>query len=93
MDTTMWFITYLVIINLIGFTAMGVDKRRARLDRWRIPEKRLWSIAIIGGAVGVWIGMRGFRHKTKHNTFIYGIPAVFLIQISIYLVIKARLLS
>jgi uncharacterized membrane protein YsdA (DUF1294 family) len=76
-------IIYAVIINIIGFFSMLIDKRRAIKNKWRIPEKTLFLIAIIGGSVGSIAGMRLFRHKTKHWYFAYGMPAILLIQIVI----------
>lgn len=51
---------WLVIINFIGFIVMGIDKRKARLRHYRIPESRIWTIALIGGALGAWAGMNVF---------------------------------
>ena len=76
-------IIYDVIINIIGFFSMLIDKRRAIKNKWRIPEKTLFLIAIIGGSVGSIAGMRLFRHKTKHWYFAYGMPAILLVQIVI----------
>ena len=72
---------YLLIINLITFTVYGIDKRRARKDRWRVPEKTLFLLAILGGSIGAWAGMRVFHHKTKHWYFRFGIPAIFVLQV------------
>lgn len=72
---------YLLLINIIGFLAMYLDKRRAVKGKWRIKEKTLIFIAIIGGSLGVYLGMRKFRHKTKHPLFKYGVPAIILVQI------------
>ena len=74
---------YAIIINLIGFFSMLIDKRRAKKNQWRIPEKTLFLFAILGGSIGSNIGMRLFRHKTKHWYFVYGMPAILLIQIVI----------
>lgn len=68
-------------INLFGFLLMGHDKRRAKLAKWRVPEKNLWIVAMLGGAVGMLLGMRLFRHKTKHRSFKYGLPALALLDI------------
>ena len=76
-------IIYTIIINIIGFFSMLIDKRRAIKNKWRIPEKTLFLIAIIGGSVGSIAGMRLFRHKTKHWYFAYGMPAILLVQIVI----------
>ena len=81
---------YLVLINILGFALMGIDKHKARKKRWRIPEKNLFVCALIGGALGATIGMRTFHHKTKHWYFKYGLPAIFLIQAAllVFLYIK-----
>ncbi|MCM1100684.1 MAG: DUF1294 domain-containing protein [Clostridium sp.] len=71
---------YLTGINVTAFALMGMDKRRARQHAWRISEKTLFLSAILGGSVGAYLGMRLFRHKTRHWYFVYGIPAIFLIQ-------------
>jgi len=74
---------YLVLVNLIAFTVYGADKRRARKDRRRVPEKTLFLLAIIGGSVGAFAGMRLFRHKTRHWYFVWGIPAIMVLQIAL----------
>ena len=73
--------TYLVIMNLVAFAMMGIDKRKAMKKLWRIPESTLFIIAIIGGSIGSVIGMRVFHHKTRHWYFVYGIPLILLLQI------------
>lgn len=72
---------YVIIINIVGFAQMGIDKSRARRKAWRIPEARLFLIAILGGSIGSVCGMYFFRHKTKHWYFVYGMPAIFIIQV------------
>ncbi|MGF7035130.1 uncharacterized membrane protein YsdA (DUF1294 family) [Paenibacillus mucilaginosus] len=75
-------LAYLAVINLVGFGLMGSDKSRARKGgRRRVPEKRLFLIAAAGGALGVWIAMRSFRHKTQHRSFVVGIPAILAVQV------------
>ena len=66
---------------LLGFILMGVDKRRAIRHAWRIPEAHLFGCAILGGSLGSILGMYTFRHKTKHWYFVFGMPAILLIQI------------
>ena len=79
-------IIYLAIVNFISFTVMGIDKLKARKRAWRIPEATLFVLAIIGGSVGSIIGMHLFRHKTRHWYFVYGMPAILLLQLfSVYL--------
>ena len=74
-------IGYLVIINLIGFAVMGIDKKRAIRGAWRISEASLFLTAFLGGALRCTLGMRHFRHKTKHWYFKYGMPAIFAVQV------------
>lgn len=72
---------YLLVINVIGFLIMGIDKAKAKADAWRIPEKTLFIIAFLGGALGVWGGMYNFHHKTRHWYFKYGIPCIVVVNI------------
>lgn len=74
---------YLLLINLIGFVLMGVDKRRAKRDQWRISEKTLFLPPLLGGTVGAILGMRVFHHKTKHWYFRYGLPALLVLQLAL----------
>ncbi|MFC5986148.1 DUF1294 domain-containing protein [Marinicrinis lubricantis] len=74
-------IIYYSAMNLIGLWLMKSDKVRAVRKQRRIPEKRLFTIAALGGAAGCWLGMRMFRHKTKHRSFIIGIPLLVLINV------------
>lgn len=71
---------YLALVNLIGFAMMAYDKSQARNGGQRVPEKRLFAFAALGGALGSWIGMRTYRHKTKHMTFVFGMPALFILN-------------
>lgn len=72
---------YIVIINIVGFFAMGIDKRRAKMMEWRIPEKTLFLITLFGGGIGTISGMYVFRHKTKKKYFTIGFPAILIIEI------------
>lgn len=72
---------YLLLINLIAFALMGLDKGRARRGQWRVSEKALFLPAILGGSVGAVLGMRLFHHKTRHWYFRYGLPALLLLQV------------
>lgn len=76
-----YFIIYLIIINLIAFLAMYIDKRRARYGKWRIPEQTLFILALIGGSIGAIIGMYVFRHKTKKMRFSIVFPIILILQI------------
>jgi len=81
---------YLLAINFIGFLAMGIDKFKAKNNMWRTKEKTLFGIAVFGGSIGSILGMYTFRHKTKHNSFIFGFPIILIAQIVIvsYLIFK-----
>lgn len=81
---------YLVVINIIGFIAMGVDKWKAKNNEWRIPEKSLFTITALGGGIGTIAGMYTFRHKTQKPQFTVGMPAILILEIIlvIYLLIK-----
>ena len=81
---------YLLAINLIGFLAMGFDKVKAKKNFWRTKEKTLFTIAAIGGSIGAIIGMYVFRHKTKHNSLVLGLPLILAVQIGILLYIIFR---
>ena len=72
---------YFMIINLVGFVMMCVDKQLAIHHKNRVPERVLFLIAIIGGSVGSILGMYAFRHKTKHLSFVIGMPVILLAQI------------
>lgn len=71
---------YMVVVSVIGFFAMGIDKARAKVDAWRISEKTLLLIAFAGGSAGIWFGMEVFRHKTKHLQFKYGVPLICILE-------------
>lgn len=73
----------LVVINLIAFFMYGIDKAKAKRGAWRIPEATLLGIAFFGGSVGAFLGMRVFRHKTKHTRFVIGVPAMLILHILI----------
>ena len=76
-----YFIIYLIIINLIAFITMYLDKRKARYGKWRIPEQTLFILALIGGSIGAIAGMYTFRHKTKKLRFSIGFPVILILQI------------
>ncbi len=87
---TWWMIIlalYLLIVNLVGFALMGIDKQKAKWGVWRIPEKKLLLPALLGGTIGSICGMRFFRHKTKHWYFWYGLPALLVAQLILVAVI------
>ena len=83
MTVKMWILAYVLVTNLIGFILMGIDKSRARNHAWRIPEAVLFTVALVGGSIGSILGMYTFRHKTKHKSFVFGMPAILLIQLAL----------
>ena len=83
---------YLLIINVVGFLAMGIDKLKAKKDWWRIPEGTLMMICLLGGGIGTIAGMYKFRHKTKKLKFQLLYPLFLIIHIFLYLYIKKALI-
>ena len=73
---------YLAVINIVAFFLYGIDKWKARHDKWRITEARLLWIAVAGGSIGALLGMKIWHHKTKHNKFRFGLPAILILQIA-----------
>lgn len=74
---------YLFAINVVAFFAFGIDKLKAKRDKWRIPESTLLSMAVLGGSIGALAGMKVWRHKTLHDKFRIGIPVIIALQIAI----------
>lgn len=74
---------YLILINCVGFGIMGIDKRKAQKKKYRISEKALFTVALVGGSLGTTVGMNYFRHKTKHWYFKYGMPLILMVQIGV----------
>ena len=74
---------YLLGINAVTFIVYGIDKYKAKKAKWRIPEATLLLLAVLGGSIGAWMGMKVWHHKTMHKKFKYGIPAILLIQIAL----------
>lgn len=85
-----YFIIYLVMINTVAFMLMGFDKRRAKRNVWRIPEKTLFGSALLGGSIGAIAGMQVFRHKTRHLSFQIGMPAILILQIALGIFVIMR---
>jgi uncharacterized membrane protein YsdA (DUF1294 family) len=74
-------IIYLVVINVVTFFMYGIDKWKARKVKWRIREAALLGLAVLGGSIGAWLGMKVWHHKTLHKKFRYGVPAIIVIQL------------
>ena len=83
-------IIYLLCINLIGLLVMYIDKKKAKYGKWRISEKTLLIVALLGGSIGTIIGMYWFRHKTQKIKFTLGFPTILISEIIIitYFLIK-----
>lgn len=75
--------SYFLILNIIGFAMMGIDKRKAIKGAFRIPEATLFIVALIGGSMGSILGMYTFRHKTRKRRFVYGMPLILILQIAL----------
>lgn len=74
---------YLLVVNTLTFLLYGIDKYKAKKARWRISEATLLMMAVIGGSIGAWAGMRLWHHKTIHKKFKYGIPLIILLQVAL----------
>lgn len=83
MDVITMLLSYFAAVNLIGFALMGIDKYKAKKRAFRIPEATLFIVAIIGGSIGSIAGMYIFRHKTRHRSFVYGMPFILIAQIAL----------
>ena len=76
---------YLLVVNIATFLLYGIDKYKAKKGRWRISEATLLLMAVIGGSIGAWGGMRLWHHKTMHKKFKYGIPIIIILQVCLVL--------
>ena len=74
---------YLLAVNIATFLLYGVDKYKAKKSKWRISEATLLLMAVIGGSIGAWAGMRLWHHKTMHKKVKYGIPVIIIMQIAL----------
>ena len=74
---------YLLAVNITSFLLYGIDKYKAKKGRWRISESTLLLMAVIGGSIGAWAGMRLWHHKMMHKKFEYGIPIIIILQVAL----------
>ncbi len=81
---------YLIGINVIAFLVYGIDKWKAKKSLWRIRETPLLGLAVLGGSIGAWLGMKVWRHKTMLKKFKYGIPLILIAQIAIVLLVSCK---
>lgn len=78
-------LAYFITVNVLGLVLFGIDKWKAKHDKWRISEATLLSVTVIGGSIGAWVGMKVWHHKTMHKKFKYGIPLVMVLQFALLL--------
>ncbi len=76
-------LVWLAAVNLVTFTVYGIDKAKAKRGAWRVPERTLFLLPLLGGSLGALLGMKVFHHKTKHWYFVWGIPLILLAQIAL----------
>ena len=79
---------YFIVVNILGFLAMGIDKWKAKRGSWRIPENTLFTFTILGGGIGTIGGMYVFRHKTKKLKFTIGMPTILILEILLIIYIE-----
>ena len=79
----MKYLIYLLAVNALTFIVYGIDKYKAKHAKWRISEATLILLAVIGGSIGAWCGMKVWHHKTMHKKFKYGVPMIFLLQLAL----------
>lgn len=82
------FSIYLLVINIIAFAAFGIDKLKAKKSKWRIPESSLLGLAVLGGSIGAWLGMKVWHHKTMHTKFRIGVPMIIVLQVLVWLLLQ-----
>ena len=81
---------YLAVINVVTFFMYGVDKWKAKKSKWRIREAALIGLAVLGGSIGAWLGMKVWHHKTLHKKFKYGVPLILIAQIALLFLCSCR---
>ena len=92
MDIQKIVIIYLLIINVVTFFMYGIDKWKAKKSKWRIREAALLGLAVLGGSIGAWSGMKVWHHKTLHKKFRFGVPAIIIVQLAliVYFIISKQ---
>lgn len=86
--TTKNIVIYFIIINIIGFLIMYIDKQKAKKGKWRIPERTLFIVTALGGGIGTIAGMKAFRHKTQKIAFVIGFPLITILEIITIIYLK-----
>ena len=74
---------YLVVINVVTFFVYGIDKWKAKKFMWRVSEAALLGLAVVGGSIGAWLGMKTWHHKTLHRKFKFGVPVIIIVQLAL----------
>lgn len=82
---------YLAAMTIAGLGVMALDKWRAIYHKWRISERTLFVVALLGGSAGTWAGMYLFHHKTRHKQFVIGMPIIFIVQMGIVVALSVVL--
>ena len=82
---------YLLAVNIASFLLYGIDKYKAKKGKWRVSEATLLMMAVIGGSIGAWAGMRLWHHKTMHKKFKYGIPIIIILQVTIAVYLQTNI--
>ena len=90
MTTEQLILICLVAINVVTFFMYGIDKWKAKRSKWRISEATLLGLAVIGGSIGAWLGMRVWHHKTMHKKFQFGIPLIIVAQVAMIIWLTSR---
>lgn len=78
-----WLALWVLFWSILDYVLMGVDKWKAKRERWRVPEKTFFLVAVLGGSLGAILGMYAFHHKTRHWYFKWGLPAILIAQIAL----------
>lgn len=90
MTTKQLILIYLVAMNVVTFFMYGIDKWKAKRSKWRISEAKLLGLAVIGGSIGAWLGMKVWHHKTMHKKFQFGIPLIIVAQVAMIIWLTSR---
>ncbi len=90
-DMKTYLYLYILVINALSYFVIAYDKSLSQKGRWRVSEKRFLLLAFIGGALGIYLGMKKFRHKTKKFIFIYGTPFFVLLNFTLYYLLFNKL--
>ena len=83
MNYELYITAFLLSVNVIAFFMYGIDKWKAKKDKWRTSEATLMWLAVICGSIGAWLGMKVWHHKTMHKKFRYGLPLIIIVQIAL----------